>query len=248
MISVICVYNNPEILENFLLKSLKEQDDHELILIDNNVHKFESAAQTLNYGANKAQNEYLMFVHQDISIDAVNWLKDTENLINSLDKLGVAGVAGKIPKYQSVVTNIKQGIPPISVSPCKINHPQEAQTVDECLFIIPKFLFDKIKFDEDTCHDWHLYAVDFCLTAKEWGYQVYLLPLSLYHRSPGYSMSDEYDVTLTKLLQKHRKFFRVISTTMGEWVTLYSLERQKKYPWFKNKIVNFFRLINAFEK
>lgn len=247
MISVICVYNNPEILEDFLVKSLKQQVDHELILIDNNVHKFSSAAQALNYGVSKAQNEYLMFVHQDIKLDNENWLKDAETIINSLDNWGVAGVAGKIPKYQSVVTNITQGIPPISVSPCKINKPHEAQTVDECLFLIPKSLFNKIKFDEDICHDWHLYAVDFCLTAKELGYKIYLLPLSLYHRSPGYSMSDEYDVTFRKLLKKHRKFFRVISTTMGDWATFYSLEKQKKHPWLKNKIINFLRLINGFE-
>lgn len=249
MISVICVYNNKEILENFLLKSLDEQNyDYQLILVDNSSNKFESAAQALNYGANKAKHSYLMFIHQDILITDDNWLEELENSLNSLDKLGVAGVAGKIPKYQSVVTNITQGIPPHPVSPCQITEPKQAQTVDECLFIIPKSVYNEIQFDEDTCHDWHLYGVDLCLEAKELDYNVYILPLSVYHRSPGHSMSSEYDITLQKLLKKHRKYFRIISTTMGEWTTFYSLDKQKRYPGLKNKLVNFLRKINGFNK
>jgi hypothetical protein len=39
MISVVCVYNDKEILKKYLLKSLKNQSvEYELILIDNTNH------------------------------------------------------------------------------------------------------------------------------------------------------------------------------------------------------------------
>ena len=51
MLSIICVYNNRDILEKYLLNSLKVQSiEYELILIDNTSGKFNSAAKALNYG------------------------------------------------------------------------------------------------------------------------------------------------------------------------------------------------------
>ena len=66
-LSVICVYNNKQILESFLLESLKKQNiNYELILINNVNNEFTSAAKALNYAATKATGDYLLFVHQDI--------------------------------------------------------------------------------------------------------------------------------------------------------------------------------------
>ena len=45
MISIICVYNNQEILEEYLLNGLEYQSNNfELILIDNTDNKYKSAA------------------------------------------------------------------------------------------------------------------------------------------------------------------------------------------------------------
>ena len=64
MISVICVYNNKKILDNCLLKSIKNQTTKvELILLDNREGRFKSAAEALNFGGEQANGKYLMFVH-----------------------------------------------------------------------------------------------------------------------------------------------------------------------------------------
>ena len=83
MISVICAYNNKEILDNYLLKSLKDQTkDYELILIDNTKNKFKSAAEALNYGGNNAKEKYLMFIHQDINLCSNKFLEELQVMLN----------------------------------------------------------------------------------------------------------------------------------------------------------------------
>ena len=85
MISVICVYNNKEILNKYLLKSLKIQTEtHELILLDNIGGKFKSASEALNYGGKKAKGDYLMFVHQDVDLCSKTWLENVESILLSL--------------------------------------------------------------------------------------------------------------------------------------------------------------------
>lgn len=224
MISVICIYNDREILGDYLLKSLKTQNlEYELILLDNTNNKFKSAAEALNHGGKKAKGKYLMFVHQDIDLLYESWLKDVENMLDSLPSFGIAGVAGKLDK--KTITNIEQGYPPKNAG-YNLNNPIETQTLDECLFIIPKTVFAKLKFDEKVCSGWHLYAVDYCLSVKMLNLKVFVLPFSLYHRSYGYSFSNDYYSILEKLIDKHKKNYRTIYTTMGDWNTGRSLKIQ----------------------
>ncbi|KAF5070942.1 glycosyltransferase [Methanobacterium subterraneum] len=250
MITVVCVYNNQEILDNLLLKSLKTQSlDYELILMDNTNNHFKSAAEALNQGAKKANGSYMMFVHQDIDLKSDEWLKNTESTLNSLDNLGVAGVAGVSPwDEDEKISNIKQGSPPRRISDNHIETPQKVQTVDECLFIIPKSVFDILKFDEEVCDDWHLYAADYCLSAINMGLNVFVIPSEVYHSSPGNSMSDKYYTTLGNILKKHKKYHRFIFTTMGGWTSFYPLYIQKKRPYVKKKLLAIFQKIYQSEK
>jgi len=204
MFSIICIYNNREILDNYLLKSLDNQKTNfELILVDNSSDKFESAAEALNYAGQKAKGDYLMFIHQDFEFDSNNWLEEAKKTLSFLDNLGIAGIAGKYDR--KLISNIKTGYPPVLAGPIQIEKPEKVQTLDECLIIIPKKLFNKIRFDEIVCDNWHLYATDYCLMVKKAGYDVYVLPLGGYHASPGYSFTPEaYYSTLKKLVKKLR--------------------------------------------
>lgn len=67
--SIICVYNNKNILDKSLIKTLDEQTfkDYELILIDNTSGQYKNAGEGLNYGASRAQGTYLLFLHQDVA-------------------------------------------------------------------------------------------------------------------------------------------------------------------------------------
>ncbi|OED30848.1 glycosyltransferase [Methanosphaera sp. WGK6] len=232
MMSIICVYNNIEILENYLLKSLKKQKgDYELILVDNRKNKFSNAASALNYGASKSKGEYLVFTHQDINFINENWIIDTCHKIKQLDNIGIIGVAGKTTD-SLVRSNIKQGLSPVDVSPYKLDKTELASTLDECLFIIPREIFNKYLLDEKQCPDWHLYCVDYVYNIREKGYNAYLIPTELEHRSKGASMSEGYYETLPNLQKKYKKE-KLIRTCMGDWFTFIPVNIQRRIKKYK---------------
>ena len=229
MLSIICVYNNRDILEKCLLNSLKIQSiEYELILIDNTSGEFNSAAKALNFGGKKSKGEYLIFIHQDFKFDSTTWLEDIENYLNNLDKFGVAGVAGKYDR--NCISNIKTGFPPIYAGPIQITEPIEVQTIDECVILTSKKLFNDIHFDDVVCDNWHLYAADYCLTVKKAGFKVYVLPMDGYHVSSGDSFSAEtYYPILKKFVKKYKNEYKWIYTTTGSWSTVYPLKMQIFY-------------------
>ncbi len=205
LISIICVYNNKEVLDKYLLESLKTQnEEYELVLIDNRNNKFSSAASALNYGGKKAKGELLFFVHQDVEFYENN-LKDIKYYFKKCENLGIAGVQGVSEENNGrIITNIVSGIPKTKVTDYNIKYITETQTLDELLLIIPNKVFNKYHFDEETCYDWHLYGADYCLNIKQKGFSVVLFPITLYHVSKGGSMSLEYFKTLQKVLDKYK--------------------------------------------
>ncbi|MGD0950822.1 MAG: glycosyltransferase [Methanotrichaceae archaeon] len=224
MISVVCVYNNRQILEEYLLESLRSQTvDYELMLVDNTTGTFSSAAKALNYGGANAVGKYLMFVHQDVKLLSSTWLEDVEMILESLHNIGVAGIAGVSEQLKGISSNLKEGDPPMKTCHLPLEKPLEVQTLDECLIIIPKIIFDEHILDEEVCDDWHLYAVDYCLSIKQLGYRVFVLPNLAHHRSAAYSMSSSYYSTLKKVLKKHKDHYPMIYTTMGSWNTSHSV-------------------------
>jgi GT2 family glycosyltransferase len=244
MISVVCVYNDEKIFNDFLLKSLKNQTaEFELIGIDNTSNEFKSAAAALNFGGNKARNKYIMFAHQDVSFLPNSWLEDTEKFLDSTGSFGIAGIVGMSEIGSSNQKRgrniIKHGEPPEAWSwGNRIQKPEPVQTLDECLVIVPRSTFDVLQFDEKTCDGWHLYAVDYCLSAKERGFGVYVLPMEIYHLSKGAvnkkkfklingPLPDDYYEILEKVIKKHADTYKIIYTTCGEWNTLYPVTLQK---------------------
>lgn len=245
MISVICVYNDEIVLNDYLLKSLSRQSvPYELIKVDNRAMEFKSAASALNHGAADAKCKYLMFVHQDVDLSSDTWLADAESMLGSIPGMGIAGIAGADNKH--ILTNIGGGGSHSPYGCITLDTPTRVQTLDECLVIVPSELFARMPFDERVCDDWHLYAVDACLTYQEMGLDSYVLPLYAYHRSLGVksgwdavwslgAMPAGYYRTMKKLLKKHKKS-RVISTTCGTWYTSYPLIVQRVWSWTTDKL------------
>ena len=217
-------------MNKYLLKSLDKQTaDYELILVDNTQKKFKSATEALNYGGEKAIGKYIIFAHQDVDLLSKKFLEDLGLILSKITNLGIAGVAGKSELNRFILSNIKQGQPPKYAAKIQIKEPVNVQTVDECFFVIPKNVFEMVKFDEKVCDGWHLYAVDYCLSVKEMKFLVCVVPISLYHRSVADSFSKEYYSTIKKIIKKHKKNFDPIFTTMGNWNSYYPLSLQIIY-------------------
>jgi len=244
MISVICVYNDDWLFQNYILKSLSEQKSaFELIAIDNRENRFASAAEALNYGGKKATGDYLLFAHQDVDLCSDSWLGSTENILNALPNLGIAGVAGLSENgathLERCRNRIKHG-PEAVIWGNPIREPEVVQTLDELLVIIPNSVFNSMQFDEAACNGWHLYAADYSLSIRTKGLDVYVIPQFVCHRSSGqssrfsikseffnYLSGDEYFVTLKRLVKKHKNQYECIHTSNGSWRTSYPLILQQ---------------------
>jgi len=251
MISIVCVYNNKKILSDYLLNALKNQTSvYELILIDNTEGQYKSATNALNCGGKKAKGKYIMFVHQDVDLCSPSWLEDTENILDSVPNLGIAGVAGMSENGR---TNKERGRN-IILSGDKnweygnpIQKPELAQTLDECLAIIPKYVFDMLQFDEIVCDNWHLYVVDYCLSIRKLKYCAYAIPMYIQHKSRGVfapnpfrtiislgKLPTDYYQTMGKILEKHSDYYERIYTTCGDWSTSYPVNLQRIVWLVKN--------------
>lgn len=234
MISIVTVYNNEKILKDYLLKSLRYQTvKFELIKINNTKNTFKSAAQALNYGGKKANNNYIIFVHQDVDLSSNSWLENAEEILDSIPDLGIAGVAGMSEEGKTQKDRgrniIKHGDVMWEYGN-EIQKPEPVQTLDECLVIIPKPVFDVLKFDEEACDNWHLYAVDYCLSARKLRLGVYAIPMFIYHKSTGDSNCEGYKQALKKILKKHKSRVKRIYTTFHAWKTSYPLALQRLVP------------------
>lgn len=230
MISIVCVYTDAKLLEDCLLAGLKGQTAaFELIAVPNTAGEYASAAAALNHGGAKANGEYIAFIHQDVRLMSRDWLARAEAWMEKLPVLGAAGPAGmrrtKTSGFLPVgttpadsrrwaVCHGSEATPAVSAG---FETPVEVQTLDEQLIIVPRRVFERLRFDEDTCDGWHLYGVDYSLSVAKAGLKAYALPLKVCHLSGGKADGGYYRA-LTKVLNKHSGE-KVIYTTCGLWRT-----------------------------
>ena len=235
MISVVCVYNNEKTLRDILLKSLANQmAEYELITLDNTGNRYGSAAEALNYGGAKAKGDYIMFVHQDMWLGSDSWLEDVEETLKSIPDLGVAGVAGMSEEGKNWAERVRFSIDvfeeEFSEEMRRIELPVKVQTLDECLLIVPRSVFDKLQFDEEVFDGWDCYGADYCLDVRQLALGAYVVPGSCSHSClrGGYQIWEFRELLKyqKKLYQKHKSQYKHIYTWMGDisWLNLRSRE------------------------
>lgn len=221
LLSVVCCYNNEDILNQCLLKTLEMQQgqNYELHLVDNRKNIFANAPAALNSVKGQVKGKYVMFVHQDICFKTEHDLADLVQELDKCAKLGIAGVAGCVKSERfHVYSNITMG---------NIHHPNpagteqiaettKAQTLDECLLVIPNELWQIESFEERLSF-WHLYGVEYSLRAQQLDRSVYIIPLRIHHMSEAASFDHRYYIALEKLFDLYRKREDLISTTVGTW-------------------------------
>lgn len=243
MFSIIIVYNSLNIQDSLTVKSLRHQTaKYELILLENIGNRnFKSAAAALNSGASRATGDYLMFVHQDVDFLDNHFLEKARAMLKQVDDLGIAGVAGMsangIDHHDRQRNIIYQGVPKRAWGN-QIPKIERVQTLDECLLVVPRTVFEKNKFDEVTCDNWHLYGVDYCLNIASQGLAAYVLPMPIYHQSAGDSakvrrnffrgsLSPSYFSSFEAVRRKHKNHVDYIHATCASFNTSYPLLIQR---------------------
>lgn len=220
MITIVCCYNDKEMLYSMLLQSLQKQlGVFNIIEINAYNFNFKSAANAYNevlkcpkkYGFDEI-SEYLLFVHQDIYLEDCEFLLKIEKKLKSLPQ-SILGLAG-ITKEGKVYSNLKYRNTNQFITNRQLSDQLEVESVDECCFALSKQLWENVRFDETVCYHWHLYAVEFCYNAKKlFGSKSYILPYSCFHKysSDNGLETDSYFLnTMWKLIKKHKNHFNKI--------------------------------------
>ncbi|MDL2276772.1 glycosyltransferase [Breznakia sp. OttesenSCG-928-G09] len=248
-LSIICVYNKQEQLDEYLLKSYNQQDvECQLVLIDNRNKEFSCAVDAINYGIEQSTSDLILVSHQDIMFLKEDSLRQIYNECIGLGDVivGVAGVeynaASMKQKYSSILHGMGKHTSPVAALATDI---QEVFTVDECLFGFTKNVLDKINFDNQVCDSWHLYAVDLCYQAQLAKIPVYVVRANLQHVSTG-DMNHDFYVGLKKLQDKYRDKFDYISScciNIKIEKDPLSVERRKKilkpYYYLREKYIRY---------
>lgn len=187
VISVICCYNQfPEYAH--LLASLNRQDTaFEMVAVDNTGRKFSCAADALNWGAQRAAGDILVFLHQDVRFLRPDSLRKlTAALRLCENRPCIVGPYG--------AARCQRG----TVAGCIVQ-----ESLDECCIAMTKSTWEKFPFDAALCDGWHLYAVELCIRVRQAGGLILSGDFGMEHTSTG-TVDKAYMATFKELLKRYK--------------------------------------------
>lgn len=235
--SLVCVYNSQEQI-NELNNQLNSQSIQggQRIFIDNTRNQYSSIRKAFNSVIPAITGEYVIFLHQDIRFLNNQVLENILLQANEIDHFGVIGVAGcsNTPKWE-ILSNIVHGDNQVHAGK-NIQKPELVQTVDECFFIMKKDLLTFLEFSE--LEGWHMYAVEQCLRASDFGYNNYVIPTyGFWHLSDGKSLGPAYMISLKEMIKKYGYEYKFFNTTVKLWYTRgIGAYLYRQYYYFKQLI------------
>ena len=164
-VSIIIVYtdlNKLKEAEDWINKQ-SIQDSIEYIALDNRENRFSSAAKALNYGAEISKGDILVFMHQDVYLWDVSAI-ETYRAYLQKNEDAIVGVAGALTDGR-VVMDIWETKDKIERGTRANGQIYEVEALDECLIAMTRKIWEKLRFDEVCCNNWHGYAVDICMAS-----------------------------------------------------------------------------------
>lgn len=213
-ITYICLYNNIEQVNSFLVPTFKMLEESnrkfKLFLIDCKEYGYKCAAEAFNKTLKEKWeeiDEIVCFIHQDIKFpNTLFHDRICSELIQDDNQiLGVAGIKnGETPCGNVKYLRTNEYIAKRTIEG---NGKYLVETLDECCFATSKRILSKISFDSKHCFHWHLYGHDLCYQASlQLGSKIYVLPESIFHKndeSIGLCVDSYFIKTLMRLLLKY---------------------------------------------
>lgn len=191
---------------------------YEIVHIDNSQNTY-NIFQAYNYGVEQAKGDLLCFMHEDVLFHTQGWGKIVEQYL-ALDYIGAIGVAGGSVVLDQLdwrfygfgTMYLMQGTTTVEESPnYYIIHPAHrpyhhalsmVAVLDGVWMCMRKELFQKIRFDDEHFHDFHLYDSDICMQINKAGKNVFVTyDILLEHKSMG-TFSESYKDSLNIFFQK----------------------------------------------
>lgn len=205
-ITFVAAVNNREILAQNLLASPIFSGPHDCeILIQEN---FTSASKAYNQAIQRAANDLLIFVHQDVLLPEA-WLLQLEKALSYLSGTdpdwGVLGCWGAKQKGQHCGHIYSSGL---GVLGAPFERPVPVQTLDEAVLLVRKG--SNLRFDESLPH-YHLYGTDICLRAATRGLKSYAISAFCVHNT-------------SQLLELPREFYDCYAHVKMVWKDLLPIQ------------------------
>lgn len=180
--------------ENCLLFS-SATDIHNVAFADNNT---DSLAEVYNDAINdfKSQNEWLVFVHDDVIIEAPEALERQLDVLGlSFDVVGCAGsreakiqspalwhLMGDRKAHRGAVAHLHEGKKFMTSFG---SYPDRVVMIDGVFMAVKTKVFDKVIFDTSNPAKFHYYDLDFSLSCNKAGFKVGVGDITITHASPG---------------------------------------------------------------
>jgi hypothetical protein len=175
---VVAVRSRGGILETNFLASpcLRTLHDHQILIQEN----FMSAAKAYNDAIERAVNDLIVFVHQDLILGKT-WHLDLARSLAYLEvndpKWGVLGCSGMTRERQLCAYLYSSGL---GVLGSPFEDPVPIQALDEVILILRKS--SGLRFDDSLPH-FHFYGTDVCLRAATLGMKNYAISAFCIHNT-----------------------------------------------------------------
>lgn len=181
---------------------------YEIIKVDN--PGLMGICEAYNLGAEKANFDYLLFLHEDTEFVTTNW---GEKLLPLLvdEKNGVIGLAGStyvpnVPfawwdKYENTIMNIQQFNKKSEIRNYSITENKEAIVLDGVFLACRRIVWQEFKFNPDI-KSFHAYDLDFSVRVSKKYNNIILHSIKLKHFSEGNPDNEWWNSIL-----ESRKFF-----------------------------------------
>jgi hypothetical protein len=190
---VVCVTDEAILAANLLASPcLAPESPHELI----SVLKAPSAAAGLHAGLERARNDWVVLVHQDVFLPP-GWdrriLSQLRQAERTFGPIGVAGVYGVSDVREAVgqplaAERIGQVVDRGRLLQEGPELPARAATLDELLLIVRRVT----PLRADPALGFHLYGADLCLQARERGLSVVVLDALCHHNSRSLALPESF--------------------------------------------------------
>jgi hypothetical protein len=163
--SIAVAVNDTEILQRNLLQSpdLLDNGRNQLIV----KRGFSSASLAYNSAIDEAENDTIIFVHQDVYLPE-GWFADLRRCLQSLHQRGIDwGVLGCFGSRHAAAGGLGRVYTNgMGHHGRVLSEPEPIETLDEILLVLRRS--SRLRFDPELPH-YHLYGTDICLAARDKG-------------------------------------------------------------------------------
>jgi len=189
MIDILCVSNNPKILNAMLAPSLaKFGDNVRLLVIENAVSIFEAYDALQERSLKDGLAGIRVYVHHDVEIIDKEFIEKLEKIFCAGNKWGAVGVIGSIAEHDEMWWNAKKRGGWIWQNDIKLaftridNLVTNGCIVDGLLIATDK----KLEWDTKTYGEcWHIYDHDICRHVRHSGLNVGIADIEVRHLGKG---------------------------------------------------------------